>query len=212
MLGLMEETYDGVVPARFFADLDAKDGVILLTDEGVVRGFSTFALLRTRFEGEDIEALFSGDTVIHRDSWGSPALFVAFAALMRQRLDATPACRHWWFLITKGLRTYLILPLYFRDFHPSCERQTPPRERRLLEHLCDLRFPGLLDRDRGLLPIRADRLKPALTDGPLSAGRSPHARHFLACNPDFAGGDELPCLCSIERENLKPRAVRMVFP
>lgn len=213
MLGLMELSYDGIVAEHFFADLDAKDGVILLRDpQGEVRGFSTFALHEEAFEGERLEILYSGDTVIEQDARGSLRLFMAFASLIRQRLEATPERRHWWFLLTKGLKTYLMMPLFFQAFHPSCERETPAAELRLLRTLCERRFPGRLDPARGILPLRADRLKPELTEGPQSAGDSPHARHFLSINPEYHLGDELPCLCSLERENLRPRSVRMVFP
>ena len=63
---LYASCYDSTDPARFRADLEEKQWVILLLDEatGAVVGFSTQLLIDAKINQRPVHALFSGDTII----------------------------------------------------------------------------------------------------------------------------------------------------
>src|SRR3954468_8804484 len=79
MYSLFADSYVLVTPESFRRDLEAKSHVILLSDEaGVLRGFSTFVVWPAVALGEPLNVLFSGDTVVEREAWGSRALAIAW--------------------------------------------------------------------------------------------------------------------------------------
>ena len=91
MQQLMRAHYDGVSESQFLADLLAKQWVILLRDSGHLCGFSTQVLFDYPLAGRDVKILFSGDTIIEKDHWGSLALPVAWGRLMLSLCAAHPA-------------------------------------------------------------------------------------------------------------------------
>ncbi len=109
MYRLMETHYEGVRRERFRADLLEKDRVILLQDpQGNVRGFSTlrcypFTLATAR---ESVRIIFSGDTIIDRRHWGHQALAFAWIWWAGREKAQFPEVPLYWFLISKGPRTY----------------------------------------------------------------------------------------------------------
>src|SRR5436309_2239183 len=127
MFALMERHYENVHRARFDADLDEKDWVILLRDRGTgeIGGFSTQMLLDADVDGRPIKALFSGDTIVDRDRWGDSALSHVWGRLALALIDRAGETELYWFLISKGFRTYRFLPVFFHEFYPRHDRPTP---------------------------------------------------------------------------------------
>ncbi|EKD26388.1 MAG: hypothetical protein ACD_79C01224G0001 [uncultured bacterium] len=211
MLEIMNMVYEGVDANRFYDDLHTKKGIILMKDEaGIIQGFSTYDFISTLYDGEKINAIFSGDTVIHPENWGSSALFQGFAEIVFQFHKNYPEGRHYWFLISKGVRTYLMLPIFFKTFYPCDKHITPLFEQQLIRYLCNMRFPGYLDIERGILPFSRDRLRPIFQDLPLTLKKSSHSTFFLRTNPGFTKGEELVCLCSLEWDNFTKKGLRFV--
>src|SRR6478735_7292507 len=67
--------YRGTSAARFHADLDDKDTALLLHDAcGSLRGFSTLVTSSRDIAGVTVRVLFSGDTIVDREHWGSQSL------------------------------------------------------------------------------------------------------------------------------------------
>ena len=58
----------------FEADLAEKDRVILIRQDDELVGFSTLRARRERIGDREVAVLFSGDTVIAQEHWGSPVL------------------------------------------------------------------------------------------------------------------------------------------
>ncbi len=83
---LYESCYDATDPVRFRADLEEKQWVILLRDIGtqLVAGFSTQMLMDLEVNKRLVHTLFSGDTIIHPDYWGSQELVRAWCRLAGQ--------------------------------------------------------------------------------------------------------------------------------
>ena len=123
----MDRHYEHVRRPAFDADLDEKQWVILLSDPATdeIRGFSTQVVLHTEAEGRPIRALFSGDTIVDRAHWGDPTLAHVWGRLALSLIDAAAEEEFYWFLISKGYKTYRFLPLFFREFYPRHDAATP---------------------------------------------------------------------------------------
>jgi hypothetical protein len=204
MLDLMTRYYQNVARDCFTSDLTAKRWVILLEDEGGLRGFSTQTVFEHRLEGRKLLIFYSGDTIIDRSFWGSTALPMAFARLVLTEAEKYPDREPYWLLTTKGHRTYRFLPVYFRTFFPSTQARTPAFEARLIADIGRTLFGHRFDPARGILRACADdqRLRPEHADVPLRQARDPHVAFFLKVNPGYGQGDELVCIASFRRNNL----------
>lgn len=204
MLLMMQRHYDGVERERFLSDLRAKDWVILLRDRGKLCGFSTQALLSLEFQGRTVRVLFSGDTIIDRECWGSLALPLAWGRLMLRLLGERPEQPLYWLLTSKGYKTYRFLPVFFRTFQPSLSAAPSPFDE-ALRHFAATRLFGLrYNVQRGILPAEesAQRLKPGVADLDFRRLHDPHVAFFQRLNPEHSLGDELVCLARFHPENL----------
>jgi hypothetical protein len=209
---LMHRHYAGLVEDRFRRDFLEKTGVILLRDPGGdLRGFSTFAIYETRVCERDIRVLYSGDTVISREHWGGFALFDSFGGLLRLLMEQEDR-EGYWFLISKGYRTYLLLPLFFREFYPCYDRTTPRSVVELIEALAQERFGAAFDANAGVVrhTVATDHLRPDFAGVPDRRRGDQHIEYFLKRNPAYHRGDELACLARVTRENMTPRAHRFL--
>jgi hypothetical protein len=209
----MELSYANMRRRRFDADLNAKPWVILVrsADDRLV-GFSTQTLLEVDVGGERVHALYSGDTVIDREHWGDPALAhawgnFALALIARQRSGLL-----FWFLTSKGFRTYRYLPLFFREFFPRPSTRTPDWENIVIDALGGSVGRERYDPSRKIIRAKGDGdfVRPAIATPGLRSGTDPHVRFFMDRNPGYARGDELCCLASLTRENFTRAAYRVI--
>jgi hypothetical protein len=216
MFALMDRHYEGVCRAAFDADLAEKDWVIEVLDPrtGQLCGFSTQMLLAADVGGRPVEALFSGDTIVDRERWGDTALAHVWGRLALALIDAAPAAERYWFLISKGYKTYRFLPLFFREFYPRHGAPTPPWAREVIDGLGRHKFgPGYDDAD-GVVRGGAgkDRLRAGVADVTPGRLRDPDVEFFARRNPGHARGDELCCLAPLTRANFTPAAYRVIGP
>jgi hypothetical protein len=166
-------------------------------------------LMEVCVDRRPVSVLFSGDTVIHREYWGSQELVRAWCRLAGQLKARCGDQPLYWFLISKGHRTYMYLPLFFQDFYPCHDRPTPEFESRLIRALGREKYPRAFDPHTGLIEHSRthDRLKPALDAAPLRV-RNPHVTFFLDRNPRYQEGSELVCVAEIAPENMRSLARR----
>ena len=211
---LYDAYYENVTRAIFAKDLSEKNWVILLEDiaEGQVRGFSTLMLNRESHGGKPVASVFSGDTIIDPDYWGDQSLVRAWCSFMGRLLTRYPEDDLYWFLLTKGYRTYLYLPLYFHEFFPRHDAPTPEYEQRLLDHLARAKFQDAYDPTTGLITFEKSlgNLTGELAEISPHRRQDPHVKYFLERNPRFAEGVELACLARIVIPNIRGLALRMV--
>ena len=194
---LFEKSYTAAKREVFERDLLEKNHVIVLKDEhGVVQGFST--LLKMEVAEHDALAIFSGDTIIAPGFWGQTALQRAFIWYLLANRHARGERPVYWFLITKGYRTYLLISRYFPNHWPRHDAPFPPLEGKVLDALCTRKFGAAWDRTSGLLRYAGNpdavRLSAELADVPERMLRDPDVKFFLATNPRWHEGDELCCL------------------
>ncbi len=215
LYALCAELYDGVSEARFRADLEEKDWVLLLRDgdSGAIRGLSTILLMDVEMQGEALRVAFSGDTGIDPAYWGGQALVRTWAQFMGELRAQEPSTRLYWFLISKGFRTYLYLPYFFHEFFPRWDRPTPPFEHDLIDTLGRRKYAEDFNPATGLVEFAATHghLTPALADIPPRRLCDPHVRFFLARNPGYARGHELVCVAELSESNMKGLARRMLL-
>lgn len=214
MFELMAAHFDDVHRATFEADLAEKQWVVVLRDHlsGAIQGFSTLMVLEVEVDGQPIQAVFSGDTIVHRDFWGESELASVWGTFVLSLAEARRGAPFYWFLISKGFRTYKFLPLYFRDYWPRHDAETPGFEARLIQALAEAKFPGRFDPATGVIRFAGlkDRLRPELAEVAEGRLKDDAVRFFLARNPNYAEGDELACVAALTPENLQPVARRVL--
>ena len=203
MFDLFATHYACVSRQSFDADLVAKTWVILLHDEArVIRGFSTQEIYTFVYAGQDQRILFSGDTIIAPAYWGSQELVRGWCAVTARMLAAAGSTPCYWFLISKGYRTYLYLPLFFLTYYPHHQGDDADLKP-LLDTVARAKFGNAYNPTSGL--IRFDethgQLTEALTEIPSKRSDDPAVQFFLERNPDFAQGVELACLAPLTLSN-----------
>jgi hypothetical protein len=212
MLALHSQHFERVQRDRFMADLAEKDWVILLRNaDGEVAGFSTQKLLEPLTEHGSARCLFSGDTIVEPTYWNTPFLAGCFGHLMLRLIEQYGEESLYWFLISKGFRTYRFLPVFFHRFWPGPGREVPAEIRGMLDAAATRKFGAAFDAAHGIVRVAgSDRLGASLAEIPAERRRDPHVAFFVARNPGYVYGDELACLAPIRRDNLNAYAQRVI--
>ncbi|MBZ0165967.1 MAG: hypothetical protein K8I00_04100, partial [Candidatus Omnitrophica bacterium] len=156
MMALMDCYYGNVRRDIFMRDLALKQGVLLVYNQTQkLCGFTTYAFFTTEFRGRTVAVLYSGDTVIEARHWGSLGTTRLFVALLTDCLQRTEHDLYW-FLLSKGTRTYQLLPLYFQEFYPHYEGATPENEQALIDYLAELQFGEHYKQETGIVRFGVD--------------------------------------------------------
>lgn len=210
MYELLTRHFAGVDEVGFHADLLDKDWVVLVEDTGLV-GFSTFRLDRECVADRELTVVYSGDTIVEPDAWGSTALPRTWIRSVRWLHDRHGAGSLWWLLLTSGFRTYRFLPVFCRTFHAG-----PPEQGdglgALVGELARRRFGERYDSGSGIVRLpRPQRLREPLLGVPRGRLEDPHVRRFLRLNPGHAEGDELVSLACLDDANLTRAGQRMLY-
>lgn len=204
LFSLMEETYDSCDKGQFIEDLLEKDDLILLKDQAnTIQGFTTLISSSVCINGEQARVVFSGDTLISREYWGTPTLAVAtvryFCKLYNK--DMAPL---YWILISKGYRTYRFMPLYFHEFWPRLDSTIPAQIKAIRDKYITKKYGSRYNSERAI--ISADESQYYLNSEQQECHGSsrPDVAFFLEANPGYTKGDELVCICEISPENFRP--------
>jgi hypothetical protein len=209
MYALMVRYYDGVPREQFEADLAGKQHLIRMLDaEGGLCGFSTIQLLTVPYAGRELTVVFSGDTVIDRACWGQKALQRAFTRFLLG-LRVRRRGPLYWFLISKGFKTYLLMRNNLVSY-PNHEGPTPPEVQALIDHVSRLKYPEHYDPERGVIafPEAAGAVRPDFAEVNEADLENPDIRYFVAKNPGYVRGEELCCLAEITLRQLGAALVR----
>jgi hypothetical protein len=199
MWAVFERYYADVERSRFESDLYRKARVVLLLDGERIVGFSTMVIERGEVQGQRYAALYSGDTVLERAYWGQTALHRLFVWTLFRMWLSNPGVRCYWFLISKGYQTYLLMTRNWVRCWPVHGAEMPAYERAVLDELAPRMFGDAYQPDRGLLVF--DQPMGRLKEGVAAAAElpdDPDVRYFVARNPNYAAGEELCCLGRVE--------------
>ncbi|MEX0715096.1 MAG: hypothetical protein WD066_00845 [Planctomycetaceae bacterium] len=213
MFALMRTYYVQVARRRFDADLAEKDCVVMVFDRtGAIRGFSTQQVLRDRVDGRPVRVLFSGDTIVDRACWTRNPLTQTWGRFALSLIDDDPRTELYWFLISKGFRTYRFLPVFFHEFHPRHDAPLPASTAAILDVFARRKFPATYD--PAALIVRcldgSGRLRAGVAEITPARIEDPHVRFFVEQNPGHARGDELCCIAPLTRDNFTPAAYRVI--
>jgi len=209
---LMEEDYNGLDQNRFLSDLSEKKWVLILSDgAGLIQGFSTIMILTQKISGREVRGIFSGDTVISRKFRGELILMKTWLLFVLDLAAKDKKSDWYWFLISKGYKTYKLLPLFFQEFYPRSDRAMPASIKAVLDGFGQGKFREEYDAATGLIkPRLTDYLKNGQKEITAHRLGDSHIRYFTQANPNFWRGDELACLAELNPENLTDFGLRLI--
>src|SRR5882672_2242177 len=133
---LLCQGFLGVNWQEFMRDFQEKEAVILLHRDhcdGEIIGFSTLMVLTLVFADEEVKSVFSGDTYVLPEYRSSTSLGVQLGTYFLRACERFPQQAVYYILMSKGWRTYKILPFLFRDFYPQHALSTPAYERAIMD-------------------------------------------------------------------------------
>lgn len=206
MYDLYAQYYENTSLEVFLKDLSNKSGVIMVerTADDRMVGFSTQTFFDLNVDGKRVRGIFSGDTVIEKAYWGNNALANTFyRRLIIERLKR-PFVPFYWFLISKGYKTYLLMTNNFYNYYPNVNGKDE-KYKRITQAYCSTLFPEAFDSKNMLLDSGQDyvRLKEAVADiTPELKAANPHIDFFDKVNPSWRRGTEVPCLAACDYESL----------
>src|SRR5690554_1342125 len=198
MYSIFRRYYENASLDTFVSDMSAKTGVFMLQrrTDGQIVGFSTVAKMDMNVDGRRIKGVFSGDTILEQEYWGSRALPLAFFLYLIRTVLRHPLTPVFWLLISKGYKTYLLMANNFFRFYPHPENRYQ-EYKPLIADYCERLFPGYYDSDRGVLDFGdsyqhlKDSIAP-ITDEMRKASLT--VAFFEERNPEWRRGTELPCI------------------
>ncbi len=214
MYKLMTSYNDDVDRKTFLNDLYEKRDVILLRNSlgKKLKGFSTLMLLEQNIDGNDMTALFSGDTIIDKNYWGENELARMWGRYAFSLIDEFPDKELYWFLMSKGYKTYRFLPVFFNEFYPRRDLEFPDKEKRILDVFAFFKFGENYDPKTGIISFdgKKDHLKGGVADITESRKKNPDIEYFEKKNPNWARGDELACIIKLTKDNFNKMAQRII--
>lgn len=211
LYALLQEHFEGVLPEQFNRDLDEKDWVLRIRMGERLIGFTTLQARAFEHEGRHLRVLYSGDTIMSPEGWGSPVLAKGWISLVHRIQAEHPDDPWYWLLLSSGFRTYRFLPVFWREFWPRVDAEAPSDMRALTNALAHDRFGTQYNATAGVVRFdRPQRLRGQLAAIPEGRELDPHVRFFLELNPGHAAGDELVCLAPIHDDNLTAAGIRIV--
>lgn len=209
MYALFADYYECTSPALFEADLSEKSHAILMHSETRLCGFSTLALIDipsvASFPPPSSRALFSGDTIIQRDYWGEQTLALEFCRFAGRMKAQRPAAPLYWFLISKGYRTYRYLHVFSKRYWPSFRCDSDAQLQTVLNIVARIKFGNSYDVESGLIrfPFSQGHLREPWAGVRENLHGRPEIDFFLRRNPRYAAGEELACITLLDEGNLR---------
>ena len=211
---LFSTAYEGTDRARFERDLAEKQLIILLHDSATraLKGFST-VLIQPTTVGPAGTVVFSGDTVIDREYWGQKALQTAFSRILLSLKVRSPRRPVFWFLISKGYRTYLLLANAFPCAVPRHDRDDDRQLAALLDVLARGRYGSQYDARTRVIHLAASHERVREGTAPVTEAllHNPHVQFFVDRNPGHVDGDELACLADVRLRDLARVILRIAL-
>ncbi|PKN52687.1 MAG: hypothetical protein CVU55_05505 [Deltaproteobacteria bacterium HGW-Deltaproteobacteria-13] len=186
----------------FVQDLKKKIGAILVKkiDDDTIVGFSTIGIIEKEINKKRCLGMFSGDTVIEKEYWGLPNLQTAFLRFMIKTRIKYPLTNLYWFLISKGYKTYLLMANNWDSYYPKYDKTEDEKRKSIVKTFSNHLFEGVYDEKTGLLKFgdNYQKLKEDIAEiTEEMKEKYPKISFFEQVNPTWREGTELPCLADI---------------
>lgn len=214
MYSIYEQYYYNTQFSIFKDDFNKKSGAILIFHPKTqqIVGFSTITVQHFYLKGKDYTVLFSGDTVIEKEFWGTRALQSTMLKLILKLRVQYPFNELYWLLISKGYKTYLLLANNYYTYYPNLEGENQHLAS-IVQHYCQTFFPEYYDLNTGLLNF-GDDYQPLKGDvAPITdemRAKNPKIKFFEQQNPTWPAGTELPCIGRIGWTELARYPIRFI--
>lgn len=212
MYSLMVQFYDNTEETVFRRDFFDKDYCLSLYQEnGELVGFTTQKVMELTVEGKTIHGIFSGDTIIHKDYWGDIKLFQVWAKFWFKYAEQYD--EFYWFLISKGYKTYRIMPLFWTQFYPNYRMETPEFEQKIIDTYATKLYPDEYNPKTGVVEYKSvkDKLKSGVADIGEHELKNLDVAFFTKRNPNYCIGNDLACLAKINKSMLKKRVIGLIL-
>lgn len=215
MMGLLSVEFLGVNHYDFTRDLEEKDAVVLLRkehDDGEIVGFSTLVVLNLSIPGRNVKAVFSGDTTVLEGFRNSGGIGVGIGHYFLKALKTFPDNEIYYVLISKGWRTYRVLPFFFNNFAPHPEQLVSAKDKAVMDAFGEAKYRKNYDPDQGLIMFSQEtqRLKPGSMDAVPPSEPDAHTSFFLRKNPTYLAGTELVCVAEVLTDNFAAPLRRLI--
>jgi hypothetical protein len=206
MYALFEQYYIDVSYQQFLDDLKEKNYILMLySKKNQVIGFSTILFKKLKNTvGREYWALFSGDTVVDKEYWGNKALQKAFYFfILKAKMKAlnTPV---YWFLQSKGFKTYLLMRKNFKQSYPNIYQDMPHEFASVAQHFYRMKYGDcyIPAKNQIIFPTSKGAAKLEVCEPKGEHLKDPEVQFFLAANPHYAKGVELACVGEITVQDL----------
>jgi hypothetical protein len=206
MFQIFSKYYNNTDKEQFLKDLYDKSRVFLLLDKATntIQGFSTIKNIDVEFNSKVVRGVFSGDTIIEKEYWGQGTLGVAFLKHLFWEKLKKPFDPLYWFLISKGYKTYLLMANNFSNHYPRFEKATPEMEQHLIDSFSSSLYGHYYDKEAGVISYSKvevstkdclrEEVSP-ITDELINSNK--RIRFFAKMNPSWQQGDELSCVAKM---------------
>jgi len=212
MFRVFSENFEGATLDIFERDLKNKNWVILLRDAQTqeLEGFSTLALYETEINRQLMSVVYSGDTIIRREYWGTPELPRSWIHTVLEK-SANMNQPLYWLLISSGYKTYRFLTVFYKEFYPRYDKPTSPEMQTIMEQLALQRFGSDYHCEEGVVRFKdgATPLRDGLAEVTDERLHDPHVAFYISKNPGYMMGDELVCITRVHPDNFTPAGRRM---
>ena len=202
---LLTRYYNGVSEKSFLDDLSEKSHVIVLYEAGseLIVGFSTLLSKSIDVNGKQVNVVYSGDTVLEKNYWGSSALGVSFLYYLFLIKLWNPRTPLYWMLISKGYKTYLKMANNFQVYYPRLNHPTPAFENEVMNLFYGSKFGSHYHSEKGLIIPGKDEMACKVKEGvapidDILIAKVPEVKFFADRNSGWKVGNELACIAKME--------------
>jgi len=209
---LICQEFLGVSWSDFMRDFQEKDAVMILRKEhsaGEIVGWSTLMVLTLSLPGEEVKAIFSGDTVVLPEYRSSTGMGVELVRYFMHAYEQFPRQTVYYILISKGWRTYKIMPFFFREFFPRYDQPTPAYDQAVMDTFGKKKYPHHYNPATGVITFSPQRVRSESIDA-IPVKVDAHTRFFLRSNPGYLDGNELVCVARVSPANFTHIARRLL--
>lgn len=200
---LLCHEFMGVSWEDFERDFREKDAVMILRkehEEGEIVGWSTLMVLTLEAAGREVKGVFSGDTAVLPEYRNSMGLGVELSRYFMQAYWQFPRHRVYYILISKGWRTYKIMPFFFKEFAPRYDRPTAVADKAVMDAFGQKKYPHHYYSATGVVSFSPQRVRLESIDA-IPPKVDAHTQFFLRSNPGYLQGHELVCVARIAPDN-----------
>jgi len=210
--------YENTSLDQFITDLGKKQGAFIVRRrvDNVIVGFSTLGVYHMTVDGKKVRGIFSGDTILEKEYWGNRAINAEFVKRVLIEAIKDPFTAQYWFLISKGYKTFLLLSRNFPEYFPHPQQENT-HMKNIVETYCDQLFPGCLDRNSMVLDFGDgyNCLKNNVTPITDEQRQEEDIAFFEQKNPEWTRGCELPCVARVDFTTffqvILPQILKLVF-